>query len=290
MWRNPVAAILAALACFCAPGAVAQTASSPETVDVWVEKWDPETGRWIKVEASEREGNDSPDYDLRPQRHDDRLRGNAEHPSSSRFENAGWSRQKDRHGPARGQDAVRYGPFLVTGPRSALLDGTTDRRSLAHFDAMMREFPQLEVIRMIDAPGTVNDVANLELGRRIRRAGLKTTVPPGGSVRSGAIELFLAGQPRSISPDTRFAVHAWRDAAGRRPSDYGPGSRVHRMYIDYYKDMGMSEKRARNFYAMTNSVPHRSPRWLNGSEMRSWIRRPEQTSAAAPMRRERGGS
>lgn len=33
----------------------------------------------------------------------------------------------------------------------------------------------------------------------------------------------------------------------------------------------MSEERARDFYAMTNSVSHDEARWLNSREMRRWI-------------------
>jgi hypothetical protein len=132
---------------------------------------------------------------------------------------------------------------------------------------------------MVEAPGTSNDIANLALGRRIRAAGIETHVPRGGSVRSGAVELFLAGTRRTIADGAQFAVHAWLDNYGREPGDFAADDPANRLYLDYYAEMGMSEARARDFYAMTNSVPHRSARWLSPEEMRGWIA-PE---AARPM-------
>src|SRR3546814_3653109 len=59
------------------------------------------------------------------------------------------------------------------------------------FAAMLAAFPGLTRIEMIDCPGSLDEEANLALARAIRRAGLETVVPSGGSVRSGAVELWL---------------------------------------------------------------------------------------------------
>ena len=67
------------------------------------------------------------------------------------------------------------------------------------------------MLEMIEAPGTEDDRANLRLGRLIRARGIATHVPAGGSVRSGGVELFLAGTRRIADPGAEFAVHAWAD-------------------------------------------------------------------------------
>src|SRR3546814_10235953 len=64
---------------------------------------------------------------------------------------------------------------------------------------------------MIDCPGSLDEEANLALARAIRRAGMETVVPAGGSVRSGAVELWLAGTVRRAAPDAEFGVHSWAD-------------------------------------------------------------------------------
>ncbi len=171
----------------------------------------------------------------------------------------------------------------------AALTGSTDAASPHQFAAMLRDFPGLAVLEMIEAPGTSNDIANLAVGRRIREAGIVTHVPRGGSVRSGAVELFLAGAQRTMDEGAQFAVHSWLDNYGRQPGDFPADAPENRLYLDYYVEMGMAEGVARNFYAMTNSVPHSSAKWMNASEMQGWIEDQEPVSAirglpaASPM-------
>lgn len=211
----------------------------------WVEEWDPASQRWLRLADVTGGG----------------------------WESASVPGRKAIEARAPAGPIAAYGPFLVLDENRAALVGSTDRHSPLQFDRMMADFPQLSVIEMIDAPGTVHDIANLELGRRIRAAGLATHVPSHGSVRSGAVELFLAGARRTMEPGARFAVHAWLDESGRQPGDFPPDHPAHRLYIDYYLEMGMNESEARAFYAMTNSVPHSQALWFGRRSMRAWIGR-----------------
>jgi hypothetical protein len=124
---------------------------------------------------------------------------------------------------------------------------------------------------MIDVPGTEDDRANLKLGRMIRARGMTTYVPAGGSVRSGGVELFLAGERRIAEPGAEFAVHAWVDEDGREATDYAADAPENRAYLDYYQEMGLPDPQARAFYAMTNSVPFSDARWLTASDMGQWV-------------------
>lgn len=164
-----------------------------------------------------------------------------------------------------------YGPFRVLDATRAALVDATDERSPALFAAMLRDHPGLAVLEMVDCPGTDDDQANLRLGRMIRARGLATHVPRGGSVRSGAVELFLAGVHRTAADGAEFAVHSWLDQDGREPGDYAPDDAANREYIDYYRAMGMTEAQARAFYDMTNSVHHADAKWLTAAEMGQWV-------------------
>ncbi len=164
-----------------------------------------------------------------------------------------------------------YGPFRVLADDRAALVATTDSYSPAEFAAMMQAWPEIATLEFIECPGTLDDRANLRLGRLIRAHGLAAVVPEGGSVRSGAVELFLAGASREIADGAEFAVHAWLDDLGRGAWDYAASSPEHTKYLSYYREMGMSDAEARRFYAMTNSVPFESALWLSGAEMRVWI-------------------
>ncbi len=175
---------------------------------------------------------------------------------------------------AEQQAIASYGPFRVLDDRRAALVGITNSHTPAEFDLMMANHPGIEVIEFIECPGTHDDRANLRLGRMIRARGIASVVPEGGSVRSGAVELFLAGETREIAEGAEFAVHAWLDDRGMGAWDYAPDSPEHRKYLDYYREMGMEAEEAARFYAMTNSVPFESALWLSGEEMRGWIATP----------------
>ncbi|WP_199698793.1 alpha/beta hydrolase [Aurantiacibacter zhengii] len=164
-----------------------------------------------------------------------------------------------------------FGPFRVVDERTVALVDITDASSPAWFEAALRVFPQIDTLEFVEAPGTHDDRANLALGRAIRARGIATRAGEGGSVRSGAVELFLAGATREIAPGSEFAVHGWLDDWGRGAEDYPADAPEHRRYLDYYMEMGMDEVQARRFYAMTNSVPFEDARWLTGREMREWM-------------------
>lgn len=170
------------------------------------------------------------------------------------------------------QGLAAYGPFRVLDAGRAALVDETDTNSPAQFQQMLRDYPAIGVIEMIECPGTADDLANLRLGRMIREKGIATHVPAGGSVRSGGVELFLAGARRYADPGAEFAVHSWIDDTGLEPDDYATDAPENRRYILYYEQMGMSPIEARAFYAMTNSVPFESARWFGANEMAMWVR------------------
>jgi hypothetical protein len=269
-WMAALFAVLQ-LALVAGPVNAQQSAAYPGgvrtvTTQSWVEEWDAASGQWVRV-SEIVEGPVQP---------------NAAMPSvTATYVNGQLVSQV--HSAARyaqpitaeskAQALARYGPFLVASATRVVMVGSTDAMSPRHFDAMLRDFPGIALLEMVEAPGTNNDIANLAVGRRIREAGIATHVPRGGSVRSGAVELFLAGSTRTLEEGARFAVHSWLDTLGREADDFAADHAAHRLYLDYYVEMGMSEAQARDFYAMTNSVPHHSALWLGAADMRPWLGR-----------------
>jgi hypothetical protein len=165
-----------------------------------------------------------------------------------------------------------YGPFRVLDPTRAALVDVTDEASPAQFAALLRDYPGVALLEMVECPGTADDRANLALGRLLHARGIATYVPSGGSVRSGAVELFLAGARRIADPGAEFAVHSWADEDGLEPGDYAASTPENRAYLDYYREMGMSAAQAAAFYAMTNSVPNEDAKWLSAADMGQWVR------------------
>ncbi len=169
------------------------------------------------------------------------------------------------------QGIAAFGPFRVLEPTRAALVGETDEASPAEFGAMLKAWPRIATLELVEVPGTEDDRANLKLGRMIRAQGIATHVPDGGSVRSGGVELFLAGVRHTAAPGAEFAVHSWADEDGREARDYPADAPENRAYLAYYREMGMAPAQATAFYAMTNSVPFDQARWLTPADMGRWV-------------------
>jgi hypothetical protein len=160
-----------------------------------------------------------------------------------------------------------YGPFRVITSQIVEMAGTVDSFSPDYFREMLIHHPSISQIIMIDCSGSVDEAANLNLARMIRRAGINTHVPAHGSVRSGAVELFLAGALRSADPGAEFVVHSWMDEDGLEANDYPANDPVHTEYLEYYTEMGVPSDQAQAFYTLTNSVPFAGQLTLSRSDL-----------------------
>jgi len=171
----------------------------------------------------------------------------------------------------RGPAQARFGPFAVVDGTTARMSGDVDDATPRQFAAMLAAFPGVKRLEMIDCPGSLDEEANLILARAIRRAGLETVVPSGGSVRAGAVELWLAGSTRRAAPHAEFGVHSWADEYGREAKDYPASDPVHAEYIGLYREMGMDDAHARAFYALTNATPFDQVRYLTRDDMARFV-------------------
>ena len=162
---------------------------------------------------------------------------------------------------------ARSGPFYLVAPDTIEMIGTVDTSTPRQFAALLAAHPGVRRLVMVECPGSVDEDANHLLARAVRRAGLETVVPAGGSVRSGAVDLFLAGVRRQAAPSAEFGVHSWRDEDGYEAGDFAPGDPVHAEYLSYYREMGMDDAAARQFYALTNSVGFDDVRYLGARDM-----------------------
>ncbi|MGQ2930681.1 MAG: alpha/beta hydrolase [Sphingopyxis sp.] len=170
-----------------------------------------------------------------------------------------------------GRARAQFGPFAVIDATTVRMAGDVDGATPRQFAAMLAAYPTLKRIEMVDCPGSLDEAANLILARAIRRAGMETVVPAGGSVRSGAVELWMAGIRRSAAPDAEFGVHSWADEYGREARDYAASDPVHAEYLGYYREMGLDDAKARAFYAMTNATPFDDVTYLTRDDMARYV-------------------
>lgn len=162
---------------------------------------------------------------------------------------------------------ANFGPFSVVTPQIIELNGAIDEDSPAQFRKLLALYPQANLLRMVECPGTENDDANLEVARMVRKAGINTLVPRGGSVRSGGVELFLAGVKRTAEPGAEIGVHSWQDYQGREAKDVPADDPIHAAYIRYYQEVGFTPDMARAFYAFTNQTPFDKLHTMTGAEI-----------------------
>lgn len=168
--------------------------------------------------------------------------------------------------PSLGESA-QFGPFIMVSAAEAQLNGETDSATPDQFRQMIKAYPGIKRISMIDCPGTENDDANLEVARMIRKAGISTHVPADGSVRSGGVELFLAGLKRTYEKGAQFGVHSWIDENGMQADDVSANDPINAAYINYYQEVGLAPQTARAFYAFTNQTAFDSIHYMSEQEL-----------------------
>jgi hypothetical protein len=174
--------------------------------------------------------------------------------------------RSDGIGPSR-KPIASFGPFHVIDAGTVEMIGEVDSQSPVAFQSLLRAHPKVKLLRLIECPGTEDDSAVFRLAALVRKAGIATHVPATGSIRSGGVELFLAGVKRSADAGAELGVHSWQDSDGLEAKDVPANDPVHRRYIDYYIRMGMAPDTAAAFYAFTNQKPADDIYYLSEADM-----------------------
>ncbi|WP_447952281.1 alpha/beta hydrolase [Sphingopyxis chilensis] len=221
------------------------------------------TVTWTYEDAGDEEGADYIDEDM-ALLEDEALAEDAEFAAARRYAPAASL-------ATLGHAKARFGPFAVIDGATVRMAGDVTSATPRQFAAMLAAFPGLRRLEMVDCPGSLDEDANLILARAIRRQGMETVVPAGGSIRSGAVELWLAGVTRRAAPDAEFGVHSWADEYGREANDYPASDPVHAEYLALYREMGMDAAKARAFYALTNATPFDDVRYLTRDDMARFV-------------------
>ncbi|MEM7040210.1 MAG: hypothetical protein AAF570_24795, partial [Bacteroidota bacterium] len=149
--------------------------------------------------------------------------------------------KKDKNG-------LEFGIFTVQADATtAVADGVIGSSSLDDFNEMLDSYPNINVIEMRNMPGSMDDETNVQLGRALYAAEINTHLGDGGSINSGAVDLFLAGRTRTRGSNIEVGVHSWA-SGNQEATDFPESSSEHDLFINYYIDIGFSEQDARDFY------------------------------------------
>lgn len=124
---------------------------------------------------------------------------------------------------------------------TAYLSGVLGADLVKQLSDMVRKYPNVTDLVLVDVPGSVDQQATMEGARLIRRLGLNTHIAPTGYVLSGGVDLFLGGVKRSIGAGAGVGVHAWSDGTRIKAKNLRKTDPVHAAYVNFYLEMGVPE-------------------------------------------------
>ena len=110
--------------------------------------------------------------------------------------------------------------LVIDGP-TAHAYGTTDTESFAEVRETLNANPQIETIVLRDVPGTQDMFTNTRIARLIRARGIDTHLERSSRIASGGVDLFLAGEDRTMECGARIGVHSWKNVDGETPKSLG---------------------------------------------------------------------
>jgi len=143
-----------------------------------------------------------------------------------------------------------YTPLSFTVEKDIVtVSGVTCDGSPEAFKKMLAKNTSIKKLFLTNIDGSVDDNANLELGRLIRKNGLTTYLGKSSHIASGGTDLYLAGSKREWTKGARIGVHSWSDGV-RDGSSFPKDSVEHQAFLAYYKGMGIPE----DFYWFTLNV------------------------------------
>lgn len=100
-------------------------------------------------------------------------------------------------------------------------NGSTDGNSVNYVLDVLNENPQISRLVLQTMPGTSDGKTNLRLAETLRRRGISTHLENRSIIASGAVDLFIAGETRTMECGAKIGVHSWRTAPGKSPETLG---------------------------------------------------------------------
>lgn len=164
--------------------------------------------------------------------------------------------------------ATDFGVFSTQDANTAIMNGVIGSNTPKHWDNFIAVNPSITRIIMKNCPGSEDDTANLEASRKIRQQGVSIHLPADAEIASGAVDLFLAGITRTRDAGSKIGVHSWSDGGSKEATDFPVGHANHQPYIEYYKEMGLSQVDAEAFYYFTiNAAKAADIHWMTDAEI-----------------------
>ena len=101
---------------------------------------------------------------------------------------------------------------------------------------MRAMIPHHSIAILTSEQGSLDDQAVLRMGYFLRDRGMDTHLTAQSEIYSGAVDLFLAGNRRSMARGAVIGVHSWADGFGEG-TGYPRDAREHAGNVAYFRDM-----------------------------------------------------
>lgn len=164
-----------------------------------------------------------------------------------------------------------YDPLNVSiNGNEIIVSGVIDETTPDVLGTAIRENPNARSLVLLNVPGSVDDLSNLKVARKVRASGLTTFIPADGMVASGGTDLFLAGTERKIEEGACLGVHSW--AGGtifslKQGKDFPKDDPEHQKYLTYYTEMGIPT----DFYWYTlDAADAENMHWMTDVEIQKY--------------------
>ena len=140
-----------------------------------------------------------------------------------------------------------YGIFTVLNDNTTIkMDGVIKSRSLKDLQHLIKNFPNVSLIKIVNCGGSMDDEINLQLSTLVNRNALNTHLLDNAEIASGGVDFFLAGTKRTRGQNTKIGVHSW-GTDKIKATDFTKGHLYHLEYIAYYQKIGFMKKDAEDF-------------------------------------------
>ncbi len=156
-----------------------------------------------------------------------------------------------------------YGIFTVSddGVTATVKGGIVDA-TLQDFKKMLKAYPNLKTLNMVDVPGSSvsgdkNTDSALDLGCEVYKNNINTHLADDGFVASGGTDLLASGKKVSVGKNPKIGVHSWSGGLDGNPDGTAWDIKddenhiEHQKYLRYFKDIGFSAQKAKDFYFFT---------------------------------------
>lgn len=168
------------------------------------------------------------------------------------------------------QPETTFGIFKVIDDQTIEMNGDINSSTLNNFDEMIEFYPDIDIINMIEVPGSADDEINLLVSKKVHDRNMTIHLLDNGLIASGGVDFFLAGTTRTKGSNAMIGVHSWSDGTNEA-SDFPVGDLNHQPYIDYYVSIGFTQAEAEAFYYFTiNAAPAASIHYMTEEEIEQY--------------------